>query len=80
MKKTFALFCIILPLAFFACTRPQTATSPAPTPADEKEVERNADRTTVTSTAPGEEQLESDDQQDSKVTGFGEDPGEETQE
>jgi len=77
MKKTFAFLCITLSLACFACTRPQ----PATTPADVKEAERSSGpKVGPTSVTPGEDQLESDDQQDSKVTGYGEDPGEETQE
>jgi len=76
MKRTFTTAVITLSLALLACTRPQ----PATTPADVKEAERSPERTTVTTTTPGEEQLQTEDQQDSEVTGYGEDPGEETQE
>lgn len=76
MKTIIKFTFILLALVLVACTRPQ----PATTPTEGKDAERANQRTAVTSTTPGEEQLETEDMEDSKVTGFGEDPGEETQE
>jgi hypothetical protein len=71
MKKLTVIGFALLALG---CTTPRPATTPTAAPEDQKLGEEKETRTTISDDTDGK----SEDQ--NRITGYGEDPGEETQE